>query len=168
MEQEQSIVWFNEHFEDKPINQCSREELIAELKRAYITIRGLCSAGEDHKMRKRRKKSEMPFAEALEFARKRLVKAKKEREQTSIQLASLDREIPDLECTILALEQQLRPPQYVHLSEIGQFPVETTVMHYNSKTGETTAPSTQGLPVTVETEDDTLPEVEGVELLPES
>lgn len=113
-------------------------------------------------MRKRRKKSEMPFAEALEFARKRLVKAKRELSLAEGDVFRLSDEIPALEATVSVLEKQLGQ------SKIGQTVESYTVRHYNSKTGETTAPSTQGLPVTVETEDDTLPEVEGVELLPES
>lgn len=112
-------------------------------------------------MRKRRKKSEIPFADALEFARKRLVKAKKERESASVQVAILDREIPDLERTIHALDHQLKEPKYVHLSAVGEIPGRyLSISHYNNVvvTEE---------PANVVTEDDTLPEPEGAELLPE-
>lgn len=114
-------------------------------------------------MRKRRKKSEMPFAEALEFARKRLVKAQKEHEIATASLASLNAEIPSLMSTIDVLQKALEP------SKIGQ-PIKWSVppgdpLSFPSDSFQVTQPVVFGKEVL--TEDDTLPEPEGTELLPE-
>lgn len=60
-------------------------------------------------MKTRRKKSQMPFADALAAANKRLVKAEKERIVAQHSLSALDAEIPALQATIAALENQLNP-----------------------------------------------------------
>ncbi len=112
--------------------------------------------------RTRRKKSEMPFADALDAAQKRLKRAKKEREQSVVAMARLDREIPDLERTIHALNQQLKPAQLVHTSEIAEYP--TAVFHHNSQTGENTLPSANVDELPSE-EDSFLPEPDGAPIL---
>lgn len=114
-------------------------------------------------MRKRRKKSEIPFADALEFARKRLVKAQKELAVAQDQVTSLSAEIPTLESAIDVLEKALDPSKIRQPVIFQDGPV--VYKFYGS-----------GLPKkldsnidvgAIETEDDTLPEPEGAELLPE-
>lgn len=113
-------------------------------------------------MRKRRKKSEIPFADALEFARKRLAKAQKELTVAQGQVASLSAEIPTLESAIDVLAKAIEP------SKIGQ----PGLLHAALRAGEVKSfsggstmngPFIYGEP----TEDTLLPEPEGTELLPE-
>lgn len=115
-------------------------------------------------MKTRRKKSQMPFADALAAANKRLVKAEKERIVAQHSLSALDAEIPALQATIAALENQLNPA-----TKLVQPEYSYSVAFHNSVTGETTPASTMGLPITVDnlTEDDTLPEPEGQLVTPE-
>ncbi len=73
-------------------------------------------------MRTRRKKSEMPFADALDAAQKRLKHAQKEMDAAQKAIAALNIEIPNLQNTITMLQRMLEkapmpvwvpPPPYV-------------------------------------------------------
>jgi hypothetical protein len=126
-------------------------------------------------MRHRRKKSEMPFADALSAANKRLSRALKEREQAQKSLASLNAEIPNLQRTIAALKAQLNGK----VVPIGpEQPVRPPAI---AVTGEHRAETSAEIPPEIAAtlppddltgigsvrEDKFLPDVEGEELIPE-
>lgn len=118
-------------------------------------------------MRKRRKKSEIPFADALEFARKRLVKAQKELEQADEACSVLRVEIPDLEATIAVLQKNLGTSKIgltFTAAQDAAFRLRIDGgIKFASKPVDVTVPVVFEEP----TEDTLLPEPEGTELLPE-
>lgn len=136
-------------------------------------------------MRTRRKKSEMPFADALDAATKRLKHAQKERDAAVRQLASLDSEIPALQRTIIALNNQLKgPAQYVNTSEVASYPTYGSVIEqverrmaeaekrlFNPPSDIPPEVLAQLPPdylqPTPEVSDDSLPPIDGVPVIPE-
>jgi chromosome segregation ATPase len=78
-----------------------------------------------------------PFQRALVAAEKRLGKAIEERDKASKRVTDLEAEIPHLRATIYALERQLNPADI----NVEKYPVEVTVTHRNSQTGQETPPS---------------------------
>lgn len=120
-------------------------------------------------MRKRRKKSEMPFAEALEFARKRLVKAQKEHEIATASLASLNAEIPSLMSTIDVLQKALEPSK-IRQPLMSEQDIKTLERkYYNPVLADNPGLLEKAeAHATAELDEETLlPEPDGVELLPE-
>lgn len=113
--------------------------------------------------RKRHKKSDMPFADALEAAQKRLKQAQKERDTAVRTLAGLDVEIPSLQRTSQALELQLDP------SKIGQPMMPPTRPRWSPVVDVPQGEVIPLVPIAPEnlTEDELLPEPEGTPVLPE-
>jgi chromosome segregation ATPase len=119
----------------------------------------------DIKTRKRRRS---PFQKALDAANKRLDAAIKEHNKAEQAVARLNHEIPNLRRTIVALESQLKPAQFLHLSEVSSLDIESVAKSIKGPSNDT--PLTEALKYAspqVLAEQDLLPEPEGTPLTPE-
>lgn len=118
------------------------------------------------------------FGKALDDAKGVLASKIKQRDKAMEQLRKLNVEIPNLERTVRALQDQLNPPK-MHLSEISEMKipkqifsiVESVKQHSEDATGadyKIPADVLASLPADYRTEEEKfLPEVTGKDLTPE-